>query len=166
VAVGGALCYAATARVGRIKTESVESAEEGEAAESAGSDEAVAVAPDPVEVERSPEEALDYWREKGADRRMWSRESQRSSGDGPFEALRAEQLREVAFMVECAVRGKVSARSLQSWLTRLGEGDDRPAAAEALRARLVEKANEVELPGRLTPPEATTECPVHAKGAR
>ena len=49
---------------------------------------------------------------------------------------------------ECAVRGKVSRRSLEGWVAKLAEGDDRQASAEALRRRLVEKANEVELVGR------------------
>jgi hypothetical protein len=48
-------------------------------------------------------------------------------------------------LLECAVRGKVARRSLDAWLAQLAERDDRPAAAAALRTRLVEKAGEVEL---------------------
>jgi hypothetical protein len=55
---------------------------------------------------------------------------------------------EVGFLLECAVRGKVTDRSLEAWLAQLAERDDRPAAAEALRARLVEQVNELELGGR------------------
>jgi hypothetical protein len=46
------------------------------------------------------------------------------------------------------VRGKVRGRSLEAWLTHLADSDDRRGAAKTLRARLVEKTNEVELLGR------------------
>jgi hypothetical protein len=60
------------------------------------------------------------------------------------QALTAQQLGELAFLLECAVRGRVTGRSLDSWLAQLAHRDDRRSAAEALRARLVEK---VELGG-------------------
>jgi hypothetical protein len=69
-------------------------------------------------------------------------------GEGAVEALNPQQLGELAFLLEYAVRGRVSGRSLDSWLVQLAHRDDRRTAAEALRARLVEKTNEVELGGR------------------
>jgi hypothetical protein len=63
-------------------------------------------------------------------------------------ALDVQQLGELAFLLECAVRGRVTGRSLDSWLARLAHPDDRRTAAEALRARLVDKTNEVDLGGR------------------
>ncbi len=69
-------------------------------------------------------------------------------GESALEALSTRQLGELAFLLECAVRGRVTGRSLDSWLAQLAHRDDRRTAAEALRARLVEKANEVELGGR------------------
>jgi hypothetical protein len=45
------------------------------------------------------------------------------------------------------LRGKVGGRSLGSWLAQVAEGGDRRDAIRALRARLVEKASEVELLG-------------------
>jgi hypothetical protein len=69
-------------------------------------------------------------------------------GESVLEALNAQQLGELAFLLECAVRGRVTERSLDSWLAQLAHRDDRRTAAEALRARLVEKTNEVELGGR------------------
>jgi hypothetical protein len=64
------------------------------------------------------------------------------------EREHVERGRAGQFLLECAVRGKVTKRSLDSWLAQLSERDDRRAAAEALRARLVEKVNEVQLGGR------------------
>jgi hypothetical protein len=69
-------------------------------------------------------------------------------GDSAIEALSPQQLGELAFLLEYAVRGGVSKRSLEAWLVQLREAGDRRAAAESLRARLVEKTNEVELGGR------------------
>jgi hypothetical protein len=69
-------------------------------------------------------------------------------GESALEALNAQQLGKLAFLLECAVRRRVTRRSFDSWLAQLAERDDRHAAAEALRARLVEKVNEVELGGR------------------
>ena len=69
-------------------------------------------------------------------------------GESRLEALTAQQLGELAFPLECAVRGRVTGRSLDPWLAQLAHRDDRRSAAEALRARLVEKTNEVELGGR------------------
>ena len=96
-----------------------------------------------------PEVALAYWLDKGRyPGEVVASLAALLYGGGPFEALRSEQLRELGFMLECAVRGKVSKRSLAAWLTQLASRDDRQAAVEALRARLVEKASEVELVGR------------------
>jgi hypothetical protein len=65
-------------------------------------------------------------------------------------------LREVGVFLECAVRGKVTPRTLDGWLAQLAERDDRPAAAAALRGRLIEKANVVELLGIPRHPNAST----------
>jgi Rad52/22 family double-strand break repair protein len=92
---------------------------------------------------------LAHWQRKG----RYGDETVRSlatvvCSESALEALNAQQLGELAFLVECAVRGRVSGRSLDSWLAQLAHRDDRRTAAEALRARLVEKTNEVELDGR------------------
>ncbi|MCA1701456.1 MAG: hypothetical protein LC790_22185, partial [Actinobacteria bacterium] len=139
VAVGRALCYAATMRAGRSAEKPVKAAEPATAVEP------TAVVSNAPAVKRSHGEALVYWQHKGRyPEELVASLAALLCGDGPFEALRPEQMGEVAFMLECAVRGKVCGRSLESWLARLAESDDRPGAAEALRARLVEKANEVE----------------------
>ena len=72
----------------------------------------------------------------------------RSLVGAPLERLTPQQVSELRLLFECAVRGKVARRSLESWLVQLADRDDRPPAAAALRARLVEKANDVELLGR------------------
>jgi hypothetical protein len=92
---------------------------------------------------------LAYWQGKG----RYGDETVRSlaavvCGESKLEALTAQQFAELAFLLECAVRGRVTGRSLDSWLAQLAHRDDRRTAAEALRARLVEKTNEVELGGR------------------
>jgi hypothetical protein len=89
------------------------------------------------------------WQEKGryGDETVRSLAGLVCDGDA-LQRLTQDQLGELAFLLECAVRGKVTGRSLDSWLTQLAEGDDRRGAAETLRARLVEKTNEVELLGR------------------
>ena len=69
-------------------------------------------------------------------------------GESVIERLTPQHLGELTFLLECAVRGRVTRRSLEAWLAQLAEREDRRAAAEALRARLVEKVNEVELAGR------------------
>jgi hypothetical protein len=142
VAVGRALCYAATALGARRP-----SGERGQAAPTS-------VAPGkpqaaPTLVETAPARELAYWQGKG----RYGDETVRSLAalvcrESKVEALTPEQLRELAFLLECAVRGRVTRRSLDSWLEQVAERDDRHAAAEALRARLVEKVNEVELGGR------------------
>ncbi len=97
----------------------------------------------------SAADELAYWQRKG----RYGDETVRSlaavvSGESRLEALNAQQLGELAFLLECAVRGRVAGRSLDSWLGQLAHRDDRRTAAGALRARLVEKTNEVELGGR------------------
>ena len=64
-----------------------------------------------------------------------------------MERPRPEQLAELAFLLECALRGTVSRRSLDGRPAQLGEREGRRAAAEALRARLVEKDERGELGG-------------------
>jgi hypothetical protein len=141
VAVGRALCYAAAA-LGAKRP----SGEPPQAAPTAVAREKPQGAPSP---EMAPVRELGYWQGKG----RYGDESVRSlaslvCGENTLEALTAQQLRELAFLLECAVRGRVATRSLDSWLAQLAERDDRQAAAEALRARLIEKVNEVELDGR------------------
>jgi hypothetical protein len=75
----------------------------------------------------------------------------RVCSESKVEALIALQLSELAFLPECAVRGKVARRSLGSWLAQLPERDDPHSAAEALRARLVEKVKDVALGERPEP---------------
>jgi hypothetical protein len=142
VAVGRALCYAATAlgakRPGREPTQAGPSA-------APGAVQAVADTP----VAQSAADELTYWQQKG----RYGDELVRSlaalvCGESAIETLTHEQLGELAFLLECAVRGKVTKRSLEAWLAQLAEAGDRRAAVEALRARLVEKTNEVELGGR------------------
>jgi hypothetical protein len=65
-----------------------------------------------------------------------------------IERLTQDQLGELGFLLECAARGKVTTRSLEAWLAQLADPGDRRAVAKSLRARLVEKTNEVELGGR------------------
>jgi hypothetical protein len=55
-------------------------------------------------------------------------------GESTLDALTAQQLRELTFLLDCAVRGRVAKRSLDSWLAQLAGRDDRHSAAEALRA--------------------------------
>jgi hypothetical protein len=142
VAVGRALCYAATAlgakRPGREAPESAHVA-------APGATHAVADAPDA----KSAADELAYWQRKG----RYGDEVVRSlaalvCGEPAFDRLTQEQLGELGFLLECAVRGRVTRRSLEAWLTQLAERHDRRAAAKALRARLIEKTNEVELGGR------------------
>lgn len=69
-------------------------------------------------------------------------------GESDLERLTPEQLGELGFLLECAVRDNVTRRSLEAWLAQLAKRDDQCRAADALRARLVKKVNEVELIGR------------------
>ena len=103
----------------------------------------------PTPVQTAPARELAYWQDKG----RFGDETVRSlaalvCGENRLEALTAQQLDELAFLLECAVRGRVTKRSLDSWLAQLAERGDRHTAAEAVRTRLVEKVNEVELGGR------------------
>jgi hypothetical protein len=141
VAVGRALCYAASALGGgRPVREPREAAPKAvvNGAPSAG-----------TPIETSPVRDLAYWQDRGrfGDGTVRSLAAL-TCGASTLEALTAQQLGEVAFLLECAVRGKVTRRSLDSWLAQLVARDDRRAAVEALRARLVEKVNQVELGGR------------------
>jgi hypothetical protein len=139
VAVGRALCYAATALEAGPP-----SREPSRPAPAAVAPEAPSAAPTPVET--APARGLAYWRDKG----RYGDETVRSLAalvcdEGRLEELTAQQLGELAFLLECAVRARVTGRSLEAWLAQLAHRDDRRTAAEALRARLVEKTNEVEL---------------------
>lgn len=66
-------------------------------------------------------------------------------GHRMLDRLSHGEVRKVALTLEIAVRGKVAQRDLASSLTRLAKRDDREQAAEALRERLIAKANEAEL---------------------
>jgi hypothetical protein len=142
VAVGRALCYAATALgVRRASGDPPQASRRAVPRE-----EPQAARP---RVETAPARELAYWQSKG----RFGEETVRSlaalvCGESKLEALTAQQLGELAFLLECAVRGRVTGRSLDSWLAQLAHRNDRRTAAEALRARLVEKTNEVELGGR------------------
>lgn len=65
-----------------------------------------------------------------------------------LERLDDRQARELAASLEFAVRGQVSERTLAGALKRLSQRDDRAEAAKALRAWLIQRANERELLGR------------------
>jgi hypothetical protein len=76
----------------------------------------------PAEAPGRPE--LAYWQGKG----RYRDETVRSlaaviCGESALEALNAQQLRELAFLLECAVRGRVTERSLDSWLAQLAHRD-------------------------------------------
>jgi hypothetical protein len=142
VAMGRGLCYAATALGARRPT-----GEPAQPAPTAVAHEEPQAAP--TRVDTAPARELAYWQGKG----RYGDETVRSlaalvCGESTLEALTAPQLGELAFLLECAVRGKVAKRSLESWLMQLAGAGDRGKAAESLRARLVEKTNEVELGGR------------------
>jgi hypothetical protein len=66
-------------------------------------------------------------------------------GERKLESLDDRQARELAVSPEFAVRGQVSEHTLAGALERLSERDDRAEAARALRAWLIQRANEVEL---------------------
>jgi hypothetical protein len=70
-------------------------------------------------------------------------------GDRILERLSHEQVRDLARLLECAVRGRVSQRALVGCVTRLErKGEEREAAVKALREYLQDKASDVELLGR------------------
>lgn len=143
VAVGRALCHAATSRQNGRR--------EGEAGERHSDPQPGAVKP---AAERRDAEAatatsaLAYWQRKGryGDETV-SALAELACGETAIERLHPEQRSELEFLLECGVRGRVTKRTLEGWLAKLA-GEDRQAAAGALRARLVEKVNEVELGGR------------------
>lgn len=58
------------------------------------------------------------------------------------------RVKHVAWLLECAVRGRVSQRTLQGALTRLAKRGEREAAAAELEAWLRHKADEAGLMGR------------------
>jgi len=65
-----------------------------------------------------------------------------------IERLSRDQLRELALSLEFAVRGRVAQRTLGGAISRLSKRDNREETARALRAWLIEKANERELLGQ------------------
>ncbi len=70
-------------------------------------------------------------------------------GEKIVERLSFRQVKQVAWLLECGARGKVSQRTLQGALTRLiKREEDEATKAEALRRWLTEKADEVGLLGR------------------
>jgi Rad52/22 family double-strand break repair protein len=69
-------------------------------------------------------------------------------GERRLERLDERQARELAVSLELAVRGQVSERTLAGALKRLSQRGDRAEAARALRAWLIQRANERELLGR------------------
>ena len=142
VAVGRALCYAATALSARPP-----GGEPPQRAPAAVSHEDPAVAGTAVAAPLA--ERLAYWQRRGRYRDECVRSlAALACGESAIERLTPDQLGELGFLLECAVRGKVAGSSLEAWLAQLAHRDDRQAAAEALRARLMEKAEEVELLGR------------------
>jgi hypothetical protein len=103
--------------------------------------------PAPSRVETAPARELAYWQDRG----RYGDETVRSlatlvCGEGRLEALNARS--SSASSPSCSsarsAAGSLGAHST-SWLAQLAHRDDRRTAAEALRARLVEKTNEVEL---------------------
>jgi hypothetical protein len=113
----------------------------------AAADRVRAVAGAPAAVSRA--DRLACWQEMGRYRNETVRSLAKLVCDeDALERLTQDQLGELAFLLECAARGKVTGRSLETWLEQLAEGDDRRSAAETLRSRLVEKTHEVELLGR------------------
>jgi hypothetical protein len=69
-------------------------------------------------------------------------------GERRLERLDDREAGELALCLEFAVRGRVAQSTLTGALARLSQRDDREEAARALRAWLVQRANERELLGR------------------
>jgi hypothetical protein len=69
-------------------------------------------------------------------------------GERRLERLEERQAGELATCLEFAVRGRVAERTLAQAVARLSRRDDREEAARALRAWLIQRANEHELLGR------------------
>jgi Rad52/22 family double-strand break repair protein len=69
-------------------------------------------------------------------------------GERRLERLNDRQVGGLATCLEFAVRGRVAPRTLAGALARLSQRDDREEAARALRAWLIQRANEHELLGR------------------
>jgi hypothetical protein len=69
-------------------------------------------------------------------------------GERVLERLSHRQVKRLSWLLECAVRGRVSQRSLAGAVTRLAKSDEREQAAEELERWLVGKADEVGLLGR------------------
>jgi hypothetical protein len=68
-------------------------------------------------------------------------------GEQTLARLDDGQLGELALSLEFAVRGRIAQRTLARAITRLSNRDDRADAARALRAWLIEQANQRELLG-------------------
>jgi hypothetical protein len=110
VAVGRALRYAATAL--GVRRPSGDRPPAGPGAVAREEPQAA-----PSRVETAPVGELAYWQAKG----RYGDETVRSLAavvcdEGKLEALTAQQFTELAFLLECAVRGRVAGRSLDSWL--------------------------------------------------
>jgi hypothetical protein len=70
------------------------------------------------------------------------------TGEGIVDRLSSQQVGELGFLLECAARGGISQRSLQTSLTRLAKRQDRVRAAGELRARIVARSNRARAGGR------------------
>jgi hypothetical protein len=69
-------------------------------------------------------------------------------GERVLERLTHPQVKRLSWLLECAIRGRVSQRSLAGTITRLSKRDQRDQAAEELERWLAQKADEVGLLGR------------------
>ena len=139
VAVGRALCYAATAlEAGRREPRCAPAAVPNHPQ----------AAPDPPGAAPAAHD-LAYWQQKGRYRDDAVRSlAELVCGESCIERLTPDQADQVCLLLEWAVRGQVGGRSLEAWLAQVAEGRDRRAAVEALRGRLVEKVRQVESGGR------------------
>jgi hypothetical protein len=69
-------------------------------------------------------------------------------GQQVLERLSHREVKRLAWLLECAVRGRISQRTLAGTITRLAKRDERDRAAEELDRWLVQKTDEVGLLGR------------------
>jgi hypothetical protein len=69
-------------------------------------------------------------------------------GERVLERLTHRQVNRLSWLLECAIRGRVSQRTLAGAITRLSKRDGRDQAAQELEKWLAEKADEVGLLGR------------------
>jgi Rad52/22 family double-strand break repair protein len=101
-----------------------------------------------------PATALDrqkiaHWRQAGRYREETvSAMAELACGEKVLERLSRDQVRRVAWLLELAVSGRVSQRTLAGAVTRAGRRPQRDEGARALEAWLREKADEVGLLGR------------------